>query len=128
MTARERIIVLLREHGPMTSIEVSVLLCLAESTARNTLCQMNKRSPKFPRQVYIKDWVRDPIEGHRAYLRPVWDIGDKQNKKKPEALSGAEKQLRLRGRKKGLANSVFALASVSGRRANKTRISDLVKN
>lgn len=128
MTARDTILSLLNEHGPMTSPEVSALLGLAEATARNTLCQMNKKSPKFPRQVYIKDWVRDPLEGQRAYLRPVWDIGNKQNKPKPPALTGAERQVRLRERKTGLVNSVFALASVTGRRGKKTRVSDLISD
>lgn len=128
ITARERILAILEEHGPLTSPEVSTLLGLAESTARNTLCQMNKTTSRFPRQVYISGWIRDSVEGQRSYLRPLWSLGNRGNKAKPPALTGCEKQARLRHRKKGLANSVFALAAVTGRRARTTRIRDLVRD
>lgn len=128
MTAREQIIAILEEHGPLTSPEAGALLNLAESTARNTLRQMNKSTPRFKRQVYIVDWQRSAVEDQRAYLRPVWALGDKTNKKKPDALTGSEKQARIRGRKKGLANSVFALAAITGRRAKTTRIPDILKD
>jgi len=127
MTAREIIIAILEEHGPLTSPEVGALLNLAESTARNTLCQMNKKTTRFTRQVYIVDWQRDAVEGQRAYLRPVWALGDKPNKKKPNALAGAEKQRRYRSRKEGLANSVFALAGLTGRSAKKANIPAIFK-
>lgn len=128
MTARDLILAILEEHGPLTSPEVGALLNMAESTARNTLCQMNKSTPRFKRQVYIVDWQRSEVEGQWAYLRPVWQVGGKDNKKKPAALTGAEKQKRLRSRKQGLANSVFALGAMIGRRAKTIRIPDILKD
>lgn len=80
------ILAALHDYGPMTRAEIYQTLNLPDKESGGVLSRLLKPRlrPKGPKRIYIKDWVFDEPE-QRRYPRPVYALGDKQNKPKPKA-------------------------------------------
>ena len=119
MTARESILKALADHGPTSAADLYEILSIGARFMSKTLFQMGRKSPKFPRQVYVQDWAYDTNEGTaRRYPRAVYALGDKRNANKPNRQSALVGNQRYRDRNKGQVNSIFNMGgSVRDRRA-----------
>lgn len=82
-TLRQKIAELLAERGPMTSLEMAGLLGYQGGTVRNTVSVMREATVSFPKQVYICGWTSDAVDGRKSHLRPIYDLGDKPDVRKP---------------------------------------------
>lgn len=104
------ILATLEEHGPMTREEIASFMECDRSLVSPVLSRLNRKLKTRPKRVYITAWRRDRSLT-RLYLRAVYAIGNKPDKKKPPPDPGAANR-RYRDRNRVQVNSVFALAQV----------------
>lgn len=101
------ILAALGEHGPMTREEVASFMECDRSLVSPVLSRLNRRLKTAPKRVHIVAWRQDRSVS-RLYLRAVYALGNKPDKKKPPPNRG-EAQRRYRARNKAQVSSVFDL-------------------
>jgi hypothetical protein len=101
----------IREEGPMSRRELADWLNVTHD-ALSIISKMSKAQKRVPKRLYICKWVRELDYGsYRRYLRPVYDIGDHVDAKKPKSEPNRIAGLRAYRKKRdmGRMNSIFNL-------------------
>jgi hypothetical protein len=107
----EMVLIALREEGPMSRRELADWLDVTHGEL-SIISKMAKAQKRLPKRLYICKWVRELDYGsYRRYLRPVYDIGDHADAKKPRREPNSVAGLRAYYLKRdmGRTNSVFNL-------------------
>jgi hypothetical protein len=84
-----RILDALEHVGPMTTSDMQEHLGLKRDPGGSVLNRLTHRTKTMPKRVYIIDWRRSQ-DGQREYLRAVYALGDKPDKRKPPAKRRAD--------------------------------------
>lgn len=103
----EKMLIALREVGPMTCIEICRHIGVPKEKVGAILFRLKKAGPQTPQRVYIKAYVYD-AEGMRRYPRAVFALGEGKHAKKPKA-NPKENRRRYDDKKKLRLNSVWML-------------------
>lgn len=109
-----RVLDLLEHIGPMTRSELADRLGIERDRLSGVLTRLLRPAlkPPAPRRIHVCAWVDDHA-GQRRYLRPVYGLGDAEDKRRPR---GRHLQIRreIWRRKETLARaaSVFAWGGV----------------
>jgi len=101
----ERIVSVLREHGPMTYREIAAASGLSPNTIKNAR-YMDILSSQ--RRVHIVDWRRN----RAGPMVALYGAGAGRNAPRPEALSDSEKRLRSRRKTQALGADRGLLAQL----------------
>jgi len=84
----DRILLLLRDEGPMTRLEIEECLGVDKHTSSSIvsrLCRIVKRGECVgQRRIHIARWVRT-LEGEKDYIRAVYAFGHGEHARKPKA-------------------------------------------
>ena len=83
--------------GPMTASEL--VLFFPAARPNNVSAQIFNMRRTLTPQIHICAWTRDDGIG-KAYLRAVYDIGDKPDARKPRRWGQAESMRRSRARRR----------------------------
>lgn len=113
MTFSDKILILLRDHGPLTRREIAEELGDAETKALAGLMQRNRGT-----LLHISGYRRDS-DGGRLYPRALYKYGPGVDAKRPRPLTQAEYNKRARSKCKKMVSSVFDLAVPSRERFKK---------
>lgn len=77
-----KILLTLKEYGPMTRAEIQQHLGLTKYDFGGCLGRMCRSSPLAPQRLHISGYTRD-AEGAKRYIRPIYSYGPGENVKKP---------------------------------------------
>jgi hypothetical protein len=108
-----------KKHGPMTA---SCLAALFNAERRDANRAIHGARRGKVKRIYIVRWTREPVEGLREYLRPVYSAGKRADALRPAPISSAESSRRYKQKRrdcqarerarvqalKGAVNSVFS--------------------
>ena len=72
-------ILLLLEQESLTKAEICRKLDLTHDRVASVLSRLNRSSKRISKRIYITGHTRHTISG-RTYIRPVYALGDKQDK------------------------------------------------
>lgn len=105
----DKIIAALEQCGPMTRTEICAEVGEDRMTISSVVSRLAKATKRKPKRVYITHYVYD-MEGERRYPRAVYDLGDKEDARKPKASTKANRQRSdAKRRVINTCNSVFNL-------------------
>ena len=106
----QKIIQILKENGPMTLAEITKELGYARDYVSAVVYRMSKKLAKTPKRLYIKGYTYD-MEGQRRYPRAIFDLGDKEDARKPKSdIKENKRRYRAKQHKINKMNFVFNLA------------------
>jgi len=102
----DQILILLRDHGPMTATELADAVGTKPKNIRAIL--VTRRKTPDGARWHISEYRREEVHG-RLYPRAVYKFGKGRNAKKPPPLTQTEYNKRYRSRKRSCVTSVFDL-------------------
>ena len=73
----------LEKHGRMTRHELERLIDGKKGAVASVLTRMARGTPRRPKRVRIADYVREE-PGVKRHLRPVYELGNEPDAKRPE--------------------------------------------
>ena len=113
MTVSHNILLLLRDHGPLTRREI------AEELGNKAIASLASVMQQYRGTlVHISGYRRDS-DGGRLYPRALYKYGPGVDAKRPRPLPKAEYNKRARSKCKKMVSSVFDLAIPSRKRQKK---------
>jgi len=78
----DSIINAIKENGPITRSEMEDYLNIEKRLLAATITRLMRSHPRINKRIYIANYVYDDAK-LRYYPRPVYDLGDKPDAKKP---------------------------------------------
>lgn len=103
--------------GPMTRVEIERETGLNTGAVSVVLHRGTNKYYSQPKWIRIKEWVHDDPASNFSYPRPVYELGDKPDAKKPRRLTKAEIARRHRERSKIKVPSVWMWAASTKRQS-----------
>jgi hypothetical protein len=97
----------LHECGPMSRAEIELHLKHNKQATASVLSRLHKPTAHAGKRIYIREWIYDAERGRR-YPRPVYAVGDLEDRPKPKPSHAANLKRHLEAKRKRV-NSVFAL-------------------
>ena len=116
-----RVLEALEEFGRITAQEFADYADIGRYDAHAVLHRMNKRTKAGEKRIYIAAWTYGHDDARR-YPRPVFMLGDNEDKKKPKPDLRA-----IRARHEAKKNKTFRMNSVFNMAMPRDKVRELAK-
>jgi len=107
MTIEDKVIAILTELGPMTTLDLmEEFPGMSYHHMQVTVCRMRQK-----KKLHVGRWIQSLGEGKKRYPRPVWHLGEGKDAKKRKDTRKEVNQRYSKRRKarRAMVNSVFNL-------------------